>query len=189
MRPSQLGVTISGPYRGGKARCAWGAVEQIWNSFFWGVRQLFIDAVSPFVALSRAAGLDLNAAQIWMVFFTLPFVGYAAYFLYVELTLSHRGRRVVGSVIGIDPGDESPDRPIIEFRDHAGSKVVFTSHLGVNATTGTLGAKVDILFDPLHPKHAREVGRSWAKAGYLVFLAVFIGLMIFGTVMAKYAIY
>ena len=56
-------------------------MEQAWNSFFFGVLRLFIEAVSPFVALSRAAGLDLNAAQVWMVFFTLPFVGYAAYFL------------------------------------------------------------------------------------------------------------
>ena len=98
-------------------------MEQAWNSFFFGVQRLFIEAVSPFVALSRAAGLDLNAAQVWMVFFTLPFVGYAAYFLYVELMLSRRGRRAVGTVIGIDPGDESPDRPIIEFRDQAGSAV------------------------------------------------------------------
>jgi len=26
--------------------------------------------------------------------------------------------------------------------------VVFTSHLGVNAVTGTIGASVDIVFDP-----------------------------------------
>ena len=174
-----------------RAEADWqrGAVEQIWNAFFGGVRQLFIEAASPFVVIARQVGLELNSAQVWMFFFTLPFVGYAAYFLYVELMLSRRGRRAVGTVVGIDPGDETADRPIIEFHDQAGRAVVFTSQLGVNATTGTIGARVDILFDPLHPKRAREAGRTGAKAGYLIFLAIFIGFMTFGTVMAKYAIY
>jgi hypothetical protein len=103
--------------------------------------------------------------------------------------LSRRGQKAVGTVVGIDLGDETDDRPIIEFLDQTGKAVVFTSHLGVNATTGTVGAKVHILFDPLHPKRAREIGRFGAKAYYLGFLAVFIGMMIFATVMAKYAIY
>lgn len=160
-------------------------MEQAWNFFFFGVQRLFIEAASPFVAISRQAGLELTPAQVWMLFFTLLFVGYSVDFLYVDFMLAQRGRRAVGTVVGIDPGDESADRPIIEFRDQADRAVTFTSHLGVNDTTGTIGAKVDILFDPLHPKRAREVGRT----GYLVFLAFFIGFMIFGTVMAKYAIY
>jgi hypothetical protein len=164
-------------------------VEQIWNAFFWSVRQLFIEAASPFVELARQAGLELNFAQVWLLFFTLLFVGYAAHFLYVDHILLRRGRKAVGTVVAIDPGDETDDRPIIEFLDQTGRTVTFISHLGVNATTGTIGAKVDILFDPLHPKRAREVGRIGAKAGYLVFLAIFIGFMIFGIVMAKYAIY
>ena len=164
-------------------------MEQIWNAFFGGIRQLFIEAALPFVELARQAGLELNPAQVWMLFFTLFFVGYAAYFLYVELMLSRRGRRAVGTVVGIEIGDETADRPMIEFLDQTGRAVTFTSHLGVNATTGAVGAKVDILFDPLHPKRAREIGRFGAKAYYLVFLAFFIGFMIFGTVMAKYAIY
>ena len=164
-------------------------MEQAWNTFFFGVQRLFIEAASPFVAISRQAGLELTHAQVWMLFFTLLFVGYAVYFLYVDFMLAQRGRQAVGTVVGIDPGDESADRPIIEFRDQAGRAVTFTSHLGVNDTTGTIGAKVEILFDPLHPKRAREVGRTGAKVGYLVFLAFFIGFMIFGTVMAKYAIY
>jgi hypothetical protein len=164
-------------------------VEQIWNAFFYGVRQLFIEAASPFVALSREAGLELAPAQVWMLFFTLFFVVYAVQFLYGELMLSRRGRRAVGTVVAIDPGDEAPDRPKIEFRDQSGRAVVFISHLGVNAATANIGAKVDIVFDPLHPKRAREAGRAGAKAYRLVFLAVFIGFMIFGTVMAKDAIY
>lgn len=164
-------------------------MEQIWNAFFGGIRQLFIEAALPFVELAHQAGLELNPAQVWMLFFTLFFVGYAAYFLYVELMLSQRGRKAVGTVVAIDLGDEADDRPIIEFLDQAGRAVTFTSHLGVNATTGTVGAKVDITFDPLHPKRAREIGRFGAKAYHLVFLGVFIGMMIFATVMAKYAIY
>jgi hypothetical protein len=164
-------------------------MEQAWNTFFLGVQRLFIEAALPFVSLASRVGLELVPAQVWMLFFTLLFVGYAAYFLYVDFMLGQRGVRAVGTVVGIDPGDESADTPIIEFRDQAGRAVTFTSHLGVNGTTGTIGAKVDILFDPLHPKRAREVGRTGAKVGYLVFLAFFIGFMIFGTMMAKHAIY
>ena len=164
-------------------------MEQAWNSFFWSIRQLFDRAASPFVALASRFGLELNAGQMWMIFFTLPFVLYAAYFLYVDLMLSRRGVKAVGTVIDIDPGDETADRPIIEFRDERGNPVVFTSHLGVNAMTGTVGARVDILFDPVEPRRAREIGRNGAKAAYLVFLAFFIACMVFGTVMAKYAIY
>lgn len=166
-----------------------GSVEQVWNDFFGGIRQLFIEAASPFVALSRMAGFELTPAQVWMLFFTLLFVGYAVHFLYGDVVLSRRGRRAVGTVVGIDPGDEGPDRPKIEFRDQSGRVVVFTSHLGVNATTAKIGAKVDIVFDPLHPKRAREVGRPVAKAYHLVIVAVFIGFMILATVMTKNAIY
>lgn len=164
-------------------------MEQAWNSFFWSIRQLMDQAASPFVVLASRLGLELTAGQVWMTICTLPFILYAAYFLYVELMLSRRGVKAVGTVIDIDPGDETADRPVIAFRDQRGNPVVFTSHLGVNAMTGTVGAKVDIRFDPVEPRRAREIGRSGAKAVYLVFLAVFIACMIFGTVMARYAIY
>ena len=165
------------------------SIEQIWNAFFGQVRQLFIEAASPFIFVARQVGLELNAAQVWMLFFTLLFAAYAFQFLYGDFVLARRGRRAIGKVVGIDPGDESPDRPLIEFSDQSGVKVVFTSHLGVNATTRTIGAQVDIVFDPLHPRRAREVGRAGAKAGYLIFLGFFVGFLAFGTVMASQAIY
>ncbi len=164
-------------------------MEQAWNSFFFGVQRIFVEAASPFVALSRWVGLELTPAQVWMLVFTLLFVGYAAVFLYAELILSRRGVRAVGTVIDIYRGDETANRPIIQFHDQAGKAVVFTSHLGVNAATGMVGAKVDIIFDPQHPKRAREVGRTGAKTVHLVVLAFFIAFMIFGTMMAKDAIH
>ena len=130
-----------------------------------------------------------DAAQVWRLFFTLLFVGYAAQLLYTDFVLSRRGRRATGTVVGIDPGDETPDRPLIEFRDQSGRVVVFRSYLGVNETTATIGAPVDIVFDPLHPKRAREVGRAGAKAYHLIFVLVFIVMLAGATVMAKYAIY
>ena len=163
--------------------------EQIWNSFFLLVRDALILAASPFIVLARQAGVELNAAQVWMLFFTLLFVGYAAQFLYTDFVLARRGRRATGTVVGIDPGDEAPDRPIIEFRDQMGRDISFTSHLGVNATTERIGAPVDIVFDPVHPKRAREVGRASAKAYHLIFVAFFIVTLAGATVMAKYAIY
>jgi hypothetical protein len=164
-------------------------MEQAWNSFFWGVRQLFIDAASPFVALSHAAGLDLNAAQVWMLFFTLVFLAFLLSFLYDELVLGRRGRRTTGTVVGIDPGDESPDRPVIEFRDHSGRKVVFTSYRAVNAMTATIGAPVEVVFDPLRPKRAREAGKTDLLSLHFVFLVFLVGAMVFATVMARDAVY
>ena len=78
---------------------------------------------------------------------------------------------------------------MIEFRDQSGRVVVFRSYLGVNETTATIGASVDIVFDPMHPKRAREVGRAGAKAYHLIFVLVFIVMLAGATVMAKYAIY
>ena len=92
-------------------------------------------------------------------------------------------------MVGIDPGDESPDRPLIEFHDQLGRTVVFTSHLGVNATTRTIGAQVEIMFDPAHPRRAREVGRVWAKAYHMLFLVLFVGFFAFATMMARDAVY
>jgi len=164
-------------------------VEQLWNSFFGAIRQLFIAAAQPFVEIAGWMGIEIVAAQAWMIFFTLLFVAYGIFFLHDEFMLARRGRRAVGTVIGIDRGDEAPDQPIIEFRDLSGNPVVFTSHLFVNATTRVVGAKVDIVFDPHHPKRAREVGRTGAKTYHLVHLAVIIAFLVFAAVMARDAIY
>lgn len=163
--------------------------EQLWNSFFLQVRDAVHAVASPFIVLARQVGLELNAAQVWMLFFTLLFLGFALSFLYDEFALVRRGRRTTGTVVGIDPGDESPDRPIIEFHDQSGRKVIFTSYRGVNAKTGTIGARVDIVFDPLRPKRAREAGLTGILSLHFLFLVFFVGAMAFATVMAKDAIY
>ncbi len=164
-------------------------IEQIWNAFFLQIKALFEAIASPFVELSATVGLPLNTAQIWMLFFTLLFAAYTTHFLLVGWVLEQRGRRATGRVIGIDPGDELPDRPIIEFRDSAGRTFVVTSHLGINSHTGSIGANVDLIYDPDNPKHAREAGRPMAKALHLAFLLFFVAAMAFGTWAAKDAIY
>ncbi|MDG4856057.1 MULTISPECIES: hypothetical protein [unclassified Mesorhizobium] len=82
-------------------------------------------------------------------------------------------------VIGIDKSSDGPDTPIIEFADRLGKTWRFYSHLPVNRTTGNVGAAVEVIYDPLHPKRAREVGRPLMKAVHLVvWYAVVAGLMV-----------
>jgi hypothetical protein len=164
-------------------------VEQIWNAFFGGIRQLFIEAASPFIAIARSTGVEINAAQVWMLFFALLFLAFLLSFVHDEVVLRRRGRRTTGTVVGIDPGDESPDRPIIEFRDHTGRKVVFTSYRAANAMTATIGAPVEVVFDPLHPKRAREAGKTDLLSLHFVFLVFMVGAMVFATVAARDAVY
>jgi Protein of unknown function (DUF3592) len=95
--------------------------------------------------------------------------------LYGDLVLNRRGRRTAGTVIGIDPGDESPDRPIIRFRDASGREFTFTSTLGCNDITRIIGAKVDVDYDPAKPGRAREAGRPMSKLFYLAFLIFLAG--------------
>jgi len=165
------------------------SIEQIWTSFFQQVKALFEMAALPFVTLAAQAGLPLNTAQVWMLFFTLLFAGYALHFLYVGWILDQRGRRATGKVVGMDPGDDGPDHPIIEFRDVSGRAFVVTSHLSVNKDTRAVGAPVDVIYDPNNPNHAREVGRQGAKALHLALLFAFVAFMAFGTWAAKDAIY
>lgn len=164
-------------------------MEQAWNSFFLGVRHAMDAIALPFIDAARAVGIELVAAQVWMLFFTLLFLAYAVRFFFGEAALNRRGRRAVGTVIGIDPGDEAPDRPIIEFTDHLGRTVVFTSYLGVNDTTRGVGSSVEIVFDPHRPSRAREVGRPLGKTYHYLFLVFFVCFMALGTVLAKDAIY
>ena len=86
--------------------------EQIWISVFFLVRDALFSVTSPFIFLARQVGLELNPAQVWMLFFTLLFVGYAAQLLYGDFVLSRRGRCATGTVVGIDPGDETPRPPV-----------------------------------------------------------------------------
>lgn len=164
-------------------------IEQVWNSIFWQVRALFDLAATPFIALAARAGVELNSGQVWMLFFTLTFAIVLAVFLNDEHILARRGMRTTGKVVGIDPGDEAPDTPIIEFRDDRGNPVVFRSLYGCTAETGQLGAKVPIVFDPRKPTRVREIGRGGAKAYHVGFLVLFVILLGFATWAAKDAIY
>ena len=55
--------------------------------------------------------------------------------------------------------------------------------------TATVGARVDIVFDPLHPRRAREAGRNGLLSIHFVFLVFLVGAMVFATVMAREAVY
>ena len=163
--------------------------EQIWNGTFYLIKGLFEQAAVPAILVARQLGFELNAAQVWMLLFTLLFAGYLAYFLYIDWVLSQRGRRALGTVIGLDPGDGGPDRPIVRFKDTSGKEFVVTSHLGVNRQTGSVGAQIEMVYDPNDPRRAREAGRLGAKQFYLAFLVFFVAALAAAAWGAQYAIY
>jgi hypothetical protein len=150
-------------------------LQQIWNSFWQKVTALSEAALTPFQEVARLAGLNPSVMQTYLFLIAAVFATILVIHLYGDLVLLRRGRRTTGTVVGIDPGDESPDRPIIRFRDASGREFTFTSTLGCNDTTRTIGAKVDVDYDPAKPGRAREAGRPVSSLLYLAFLTFLAG--------------
>ena len=82
---------------------------------------------------------------------------------YGDWMLSRRSRRVTGSVVSIDSSGDSPT-PRIGYRDHTGENHAFDSNLPSNGATGAVGNAVEVIYDPLYPRRAREAGRHLAKS-------------------------
>lgn len=145
------------------------AIEALWNTVFGQIQALFEAVLRPFVLVAKSLGFDFNSGRIWLLLVSLFFAAVTLAAVYEEIVLATRGRRAAGRVVGIDPGDESPDRPIIQFKDVLGRSQEFVSNLGCNAATRTIGAPVDVIYDPRKPKRAREQGRPLSKALFLAF--------------------
>jgi hypothetical protein len=110
----------------------------------------------------QALGIPPTDMQAWALMVALFMFCLAAPGSYGDWMLSRRSRRVTGSVLSIDTGGDT-DTARIGFRDHAGQSHAFDSNLPTNGTTGTIGNAVEVIYDPLYPKRAREAGRSLAK--------------------------
>jgi hypothetical protein len=98
---------------------------------------------------------------------------------YGDFVLMRRQRRASGTVISIDESDEVSS-PRIGFRDERGRPYEFDSPLGVNRRTGVIGGEVEVIYDPLHPKRAREANRVPLRMltavlwyGFAIGLAIF----------------
>jgi len=153
-------------------------MQQSWNSFWEGVSLAFHHALSPFRALAETFGFYPSDMQIWCFLCGAFFLAVAGVQSYGDLMLRRRGLVATGKVVDIDKSDDGRDTPIIEFADRLGRTWRFTSYLPVTRTTGSIGATVEVKYDPLHPKRAREVGRPLTKAAHAaVWYAIVGGLM------------
>ncbi|TPM30792.1 DUF3592 domain-containing protein [Mesorhizobium sp. B2-3-5] len=155
-------------------------MEQGWTAFWARVSEIFHQALFPFRAIAEAVGWHPSDLQIWCllcgVFFLAP-IGVQSYGGFV---LKRRGIFATGKVVDIDKSGEYSDNPIIEFADRSGRTWRFESYLPVNGKTRSIGAAVDVIYDPLHPKRAREMGRPVLKAVHLaVGYAIVAGLLLF----------
>lgn len=138
-----------------------------------GLYFLHAHVVPALVMLAVKVGWRADDVQITMLVVAVFFAVGLAHVVYVHWVLHRRGRRVVGSVVAIDPG-EGFDRPIIEFEDETGTTHRLVSHLGANAHTGSLGASVEVIYDPSNPSRAREAGRLAAKTFHIAFFGLFV---------------
>ncbi|PBC03145.1 DUF3592 domain-containing protein [Mesorhizobium sp. WSM3860] len=153
-------------------------MEQSWTAFWARVSDGFHQALFPFRAVAEALGGHPSDIQIWCFLCGVFFLALVGVQSYGDIMLKRRGVLATGKVVGIDKSGDGPDTPVIEFADRLGTTWRFESHLPVNGTTRNVGAPVDVMYDPLHPKRAREVGRPLMKAIHLVvWYAVVAGLM------------
>ena len=140
------------------------------------VSALFEAALTPFQAAARLVGLDPSVPQTYFFLVGTGFAILLFMHLHGDLVVLLRGRRTTGTVVGIDPGDESPDRPIIRFKDASGRDFTFTSDLSCNDTTRRIGVTVEVDYDPVKPSRVREAGRPIAKLLYIAVLTFITGL-------------
>ncbi|MDX8511735.1 DUF3592 domain-containing protein [Mesorhizobium captivum] len=153
-------------------------MEQSWTGFWAGVSEAFHQALSPFRAIAEVFGRHPSDMQIWCFLCGVFFMAIIAMQSYGDIVLRRRGAFASGKVVGIDKSGDGPDTPIIEFADRLGKTWRFSSYLPVNGTTGSIGAAVEVIYDPLHPKRAREVGRPLMKMVHMVvWYAIVAGLM------------
>ncbi|MFK0687255.1 DUF3592 domain-containing protein [Mesorhizobium sp. IMUNJ 23033] len=97
---------------------------------------------------------------------------------YGDLVLRRRRAYATGKVVKIDMSDDAPNTPTIEFTDRHGHIWRFDSNLPVNDATGSVGAVVEVMYDPQRPNRAREVGRPVMKAAHTaLWYTIVAGLM------------
>ncbi|WFP60064.1 DUF3592 domain-containing protein [Mesorhizobium sp. WSM4904] len=153
-------------------------MEQSWTAFWTRVSEAFHQALFPFRAVAQVLGGHPSDIQIWCFLCGVFFLTVVAIQTYGDIVFRRCGVLATGKVVRIDKSSDGPDTPIIEFADRLGKTWRFTSYLPVNGTTGNVGAPVEVMYDPLRPKRAREVGRPLMKAVHLiVWYAVVAGLM------------
>jgi len=155
------------------------AMEQGWTSFWARISEAFHEALFPFRVIAAALGGHPSDIQIWCFLCGVFFLALLAIQTYGDIVLRRRGAFATGKVVSIDKSSDGPDTPVIEFADRQGKTWRFDSSLPINKTTRNVGAPVEVIYDPLHPKRAREVGRRLTKAVHLfVWYAVVAGLIL-----------
>ena len=102
--------------------------------------------------------------QVWAVIVGLFLLALILPDTYSTFVFRHRNLRTMGTVTAIDTSGESPYSPTIRFKNEIGREWQFDSGLPCNKRTGTVGALVPVMYDPLNPKRAREQGRFIMKA-------------------------
>ena len=152
-------------------------MEQHGAGFWSRMDEAAHQALSPFRAIAGFFGGSPSDMQVWAFLCALFVSALVMRSTYGDFVLRRRRVLATGRVVKIDTSGDGPDTPIIEFRDKAGTTRRFDSHLPVNRATKVVGGEVAVMYDPLNPKRAREIGRPFAKAfHYLVWYAIAIGL-------------
>jgi len=153
-------------------------MEQSWNSFWGSVSQAFHHALSPFRALAEVFGYAPSDIQTWCFLCGVFVLVLVVPNTYGDLVLRRRRAYATGKVVKIDMSDDAPNTPTIEFTDRQGRIWRFDSNLPINDATGSVGAVVEVMYDPQRPNRAREAGRPVMKAAHTaLWYTIVAGLM------------
>jgi hypothetical protein len=144
-------------------------MQQQWEAFWESVTVAAHHALSPFRASAETFGYHPTDMQIWCFLCALFISAIVTPYTYGDFVLRRRRAFATGKVVKIDTSGDAPYTPTIEFRDASGNLRRFDSNLQVNGGTGTVGAAVAVIYDPVNPARAREIGRPLAKAFNTIF--------------------
>lgn len=129
-------------------------MDNFWSTIADGFRVILV----PARMVMEACGLHPTDIQVWALMVSIFIVVLVGPTTYGDWVLRSRSRRAIGTVTSIDDRDETVT-PRISFTDEGGQLVEFDSPLAVNARTDTVGGTVEVIYDPLNPKRAREANR------------------------------
>jgi hypothetical protein len=154
-------------------------VQLQWVAFWGGVEDAAHHLLWPFRAAAAALGIAASDMRIWLFLCAVFLLALAIRFTYDELMLRQRRTLATGKVIKFKTDSDGLKTPTIEFADGRGKRWQFDSTLPVNGATGSIGAAVSIIYDPLHPQRAREIGRPVMMAFQaIVSLTLIAGLLV-----------
>ena len=126
------------------------------------VQNLFAAVLAPGRWLLQVTGFHPSDMQVWALMVAAFMLAIGIPGTYGDWMLTRRQKRTRGTIVSIDRSSDY-DTPRIAFSDLRGETVEFNSNLPLRLGADAIGDTLEVVYDPLRPRRAREAGRHVLK--------------------------